>query len=139
MEQIECRFTVLFEEPFWVGIYERRCGRRYEAAHMVFGAEPKDYEVYDYLLRNWRTLRFSPSIRAEKREERRLNPKRQQRLIKAAVEERGIGTKAQQALKAQQEEGKLARKVISREERETEKERRFRQHLEKHREKHRGH
>lgn len=42
--------TVFFENPFWVGVYERVDGDRYEVCKITFGAEPKDYEVWDYLL-----------------------------------------------------------------------------------------
>ena len=33
--------TVLFEDPFWAGIYERREGRTYQVCKITFGAEPK--------------------------------------------------------------------------------------------------
>lgn len=51
----------------------------------------------------------------------------------------GIGTKAQKALKLQQEEGKIKKKVYSREKRESEKERQFELRQEKHKKKYRGH
>ncbi|MDE7157454.1 MAG: YjdF family protein [Lachnospiraceae bacterium] len=41
--------TILFENPFWIGLYERIDGDRYEVCKSTFGAEPKDYEVYDFL------------------------------------------------------------------------------------------
>ena len=50
----------------------------------------------------------------------------------------GIGTKSQQALKLQQEEGKLERKIKSREQREAEKEFQFELKQQKKKEKHRG-
>ena len=34
------KFTVLFEPPFWVGIFERQQGNHYEACKIIFGAEP---------------------------------------------------------------------------------------------------
>ena len=139
MEKTICRLTVLFEEPFWVGVYERWQGRRYEVSKITFGAEPKDYEVYDLLLQNWHRLRFSPTLKTTTPRERRINPKRLQREIHSEVAARGIGTKAQQALALQREQGKLERKAVSREERAAEKERRFAEHCEKRREKHRGH
>ena len=40
--------TVFFENPFWVGVYERVDGDRYEVCKITFGAETKDYEVYDF-------------------------------------------------------------------------------------------
>ncbi|NMP38366.1 MAG: YjdF family protein [Clostridiales bacterium] len=132
------RFTVLFEEPFWVGIYEREFKGRCEVCKITFGAEPKDYEVYDFLLKNWHRLRFSPSVETEIIPDRHVNPKRMQRIITKQLNT-GIGTKAQQALKLQQQEGKQARKIRSREQREEEKERLRRLHRQKNKEKHRGH
>ena len=85
--------TVFFENPFWVGVYERIDGDRYEVCKITFGAEPKDYEVWDFLLKNWSKLKFSPPIKAERVEERKINPKRMQREIHSKLQEPGIGTK----------------------------------------------
>lgn len=139
MGKIASKLTVLFEDPFWIGLYEREDSGKYEVSKITFGAEPKDYQVYDFLLKNWKALRFSPSTEADVLIERRINPKRMQRLVKQQTEHSGIGTKAQQALKLQQEQGKTAHKVRSREQREAEKERQFTMRQEKHKEKHRGH
>ena len=73
--------TVFFENPFWVGVYERIDDDRYEVCKITFGAEPKDYEVWDFLLKNWSKLKFSPPSKAERVEERKINPKRMQREI----------------------------------------------------------
>ena len=146
------RLTVLFEEPFWVGLYERMDRGWYEVCKITFGAEPrdrevckitfgaepKDCEVYDFLLQNWSRLRFSPSIEAAAQEERRVNPKRMQRQVSRELTA-GIGTKAQQALKLQRTEGKQVRQTHSREQREAEEQRRFELRQEKRREKHKGH
>ena len=48
------KLTILFENPFWIGLYERIDGDKYEVCKITFGAEPKDYEVYDFLLKNWK-------------------------------------------------------------------------------------
>lgn len=133
------RLTVLFENPFWIALYEREDGGQYEVCKITFGAEPKDYEVYDFMLKNWNRLRFSPSIEAATIAERRINPKRMQRLIQKQLQDTGIGTKAQQALKIQQEQGKLARQSRSHEQRELKKERQFFLRQEKRKEKHKGH
>lgn len=130
--------TILFEAPFWIGLYERIDGDIYEVCKITFGAEPKDYEVYDFLLQNWRTLKFSPPLKADRIEERKINPKRMQREINNQLQDRGIGTKAQQALKLQHEQNKLERKTKSREQREAEKERQYALRQEKKKAKHRG-
>ena len=133
------KLTILFEDPFWIGLYEREDDGRYEVCKIIFGAEPKDYEVYDFLLTNWHRLRFSPGLEAASMEERHVNPKRMQRQIRKQMQETGIGTKAQQALKLMKEERQGARKVKSREQRETEQEQRFELRQQKRKEKHRGH
>lgn len=131
--------TVLFEEPFWIGLYERVDDGKYEVCKITFGTEPKDYEVYAFLLENWNKLRFSPPVKAETVEEKRISPKRMQREINSQMRDTGVGTKAQQALKLQHEEGKLARQVKSKEQREAEKQQQFALRQEKKKEKHRGH
>ena len=139
MEKGYAGLTVLFEDPFWVGLYEREASGTYQVCKITFGAEPKDYEVYAFLLEHWRHLPFSPSMEAAAPEERRINPKRMQRQIQKSLQNTGIGTKAQQALQLQREQGKEARKKASREEREAEADRQFALRREKQREKHKGH
>lgn len=138
METGAFKLTVLFEEPFWIGLFEREWGGRYEACKITFGAEPRDYEVYQFILENWSQLVFSPAIPTEAAAEKPVSPKRMQRLIHRQTAGAAIGTKAQQALKLQQEQGKQARKARSREKREAEQERKFQLRQEKRKEKHRG-
>lgn len=135
---VRSSLTILFENPFWIGLYERIDGGKYEACKITFGAEPKDYEVYEFLLKNWNQLKFSPPIETEMIEERKINPKRMQREINEQLQDRGMGTKAQQALKLQHEQNKLERKIKSREQKEAEKERQYVIRQEKKKAKHRG-
>ena len=104
---------------------------------VTFGAEPKDYEIYDFVLRNYYQLRFSPAVATDVKETSR-NPKRIQREVRKQVQNTGIGTRSQQALKLQQEQLKTERKTVSREQRETEKQRQFELKQQKRKEKHRG-
>lgn len=134
----QSRLTILFEAPFWIGLYERIEHGRYEVCKITFGAEPKDYEVYEFLLRNWHKLKFSPPIQAEAAMERKTNPKRVQREIQSQLQDKGIGTKARQALKLQHEQSKLERRARSREQKEAEKDRQFAIRQEKKKAKHRG-
>ena len=139
MEHACATITVCFEEPFWIALYERIEAGHCTVCKITFGAEPKDYEVYQFLLDHWRHLPFSPPVPVEHAERKRLNPKRAQREIKKQLQHTGIGTKAQQALKLQQEAGKQARNKRSRAEKATEQERRFAQRQEKRKAKHKGH
>ena len=139
MEQLCAQITVFFQDPFWVGVWERREGNRLEVCKITFGAEPRDYEVYDHLLRRYQTLRFSPPVEAGALPAATTNPKRMQRIIRRQLEGAPVGTKAQQALKLQQQEGKQARKAKSRRQREEEARRTFSIRQQKRKEKHRGH
>ena len=137
MGEEQCKLIVFFEAPFWVGVFERYEGGKLSVAKITFGAEPKEYEVYEYLLKHYHDLRFSPAVAAVVKETK-SNPKKRQRDIKKSLAKTGIGTKSQQALKLQQEQNKLSRKTKSREEKQAEAERRFELKQQKKKEKHRG-
>lgn len=130
--------TVYFDEPFWVGVFERVADGKLSVAKVTFGAEPKDYEVWDYVLRHYGELKFSPAVEADVRQAAD-SPKRRQRSASRQLALTGVGTKAQQALQRQREALKTERKELSREQREAEKQRQFERKQQKHREKHRGH
>lgn len=139
MRKISSRLTLFFEAPFWVGIFEHEFEGRYEVCKITFGAEPKDCEIYNFILKNYNRLRFSPSLEASALTDRHINPKRMRKNIDRHLQNSGVGTKAQQALKLQQEQVKSDRKSHCREQREAEKERQFVLRQNKRREKRRGH
>ena len=137
MGEVQGKLTVFFEEPFWVGVFERYENRRISASKVTFGAEPKDYEIYEFILKHYYDLQFSPAV-ATVVKETKQNPKQRQREIKSTLEKKGVGTKSQQALKLQQEQNKQERKVRSREEKQAEADRQFELKQQKKKEKHRG-
>ena len=138
MDRICGRLTVFFEDPFWVGVFERVENRKLSVAKVTFGAEPKDYEVLEFINRDYYHLQFSPAVETVVKDTKK-NPKRAQRDAKKQTLETGIGTKSQQALKLQQEQNKQERKVRSREQRDAESQRLFELKQMKKREKHKGH
>ena len=138
MKRVSGRLTVCFEDPFWVGVFERIEDKKLSAAKVTFGAEPKDYEVLEFINRNYYHLQFSPSVEMTVKDTKK-NPKRAQRDAKKQTLEMGIGTKSQQALKLQQEQNKQERKVRSREQRAAESQWLFELKQIKKREKHKGH
>lgn len=137
MEKITGQLTVFFDDPFWVGVFERIEENKLSVCRVVFGAEPKDYEVYDFILKNYSNLKFSPSVEVEIKKEN-YNPKRLQREARKQSKQVGIGTKSQLALQQQREEMKLERKTKIRKRRELEKQRKFELKQEKRKQKHRG-
>jgi len=139
METGYAKLTVRFEDPFWICLYERGGGGRYEVCKLTFSAEPGDQEVYAFLLENWRHLEFSPPIAMEAPAERKVNPKRARREARRQTRPSAMGTKAQQALALQREQGKEAKTYRTREKREAEEARKFTMRQEKRKEKHKGH
>ena len=130
--------TVFFEDPFWVGIFERVDDGKLSVCKVTFGAEPKDYDVWEFVLRHYDELVFSPAVETETRQTAD-NPKRRLRNVRKQTERSGIGTKSQQALQLQREEMKMERRQLSREERDAEAQRRFEMKQMKKKEKRRGH
>lgn len=131
MDKVSGKLTVFFEEPFWVGLFECISEGKLSVCKVTFGAEPKDYEVYDFVLKNYYQLRFSLAVATDVKESRR-NPKRIKREVRKQIQNTGIGTKSQQ------EQLKTERKTVSREQREAQKQRQFELKQQKRKEKHRG-
>lgn len=137
MNKVTGKLTVIFEEPFWVGVFERTENGKLSVAKIVFGAEPKEYDVLALILKQYDKLQFSPTVNAVTKETRK-NPKRKLREAKKQLLDRGIGTKSQQALKLQQEECKKLRKSRIRKQQEEESEHKFALKQQKKKEKHKG-
>lgn len=136
MSKVTGKLTVFFENPFWVGVFERIEDGRLTVCRVVFGAEPKDAEVWAFVLKRYGGLKFSPAVEAKLKKEGG-NPKRLQRQAKKQLQG-GVGTRSQQALQAQREELKTERKVTGRARKLAEQERKFRLKQQKRRDKHRG-
>ena len=136
---MEGKLTIYFEDPFWVGIFEREDEAGYCVSRIIFGAEPKDSELYEYIRREYRNLDFGQPIQNQVEIIRKKNFKRMQRDVRKEIYEHGVGTKAQQAMKLQMEIHKKERDAKSRERREQEKILKFQLKQEKKKEKHRGH
>ena len=135
---MKAKLTVFFEDPFWVGVFERIEDGKLSVCKVTFGAEPKDHDVLEYVLRHYHELVFSPAVQVGSRRAAD-NPKRRARAARKQTEHNGIGTKSQQALQLQREQNKTERREKSREERIEEAKRRFSLKQKKKKEKHRGH
>lgn len=125
MQKIKAKFTVFFEEPFWVGVYERICDGEYQLCKVTFGSEPKDYQVYNFLMENGGNLHFSKPVPMEEFPEKHINPKRMRREISKSLQKTGVGTKAQQALKLQHEQRKQEIRETNSKERKRKKQEQF--------------
>lgn len=136
---MEGKFSVYFENPFWVGIYERQDDEGYSVARVVFGSEPTEAVLYEFILKNYKQFKFSRANVNEKVDSKQKNYKRAQREARQAMRIEGVGTKAQEALKLALAENKRERREHSRVERKQEADELFRLRQQKKQEKHRGH
>lgn len=135
------KLTVFFNEPFWIGVFEVYEYEHYKVCKVTFGAEPKDEEVYEFILKKFYSINFSNAVKSDSKEiiEKNKNPKRLQRKIRKETTTKGIGTKAQIALKEQYEERKIEHKRMVKDQSEEVKERKFQIKQRKKLEKHKGH
>ena len=52
MDKVSIKVTVFFEMPFWVGVFEQISQEKLSVCKVTFKTEPKDYEVYHFILKN---------------------------------------------------------------------------------------
>ena len=117
--------TVLFEDPFWIGLFEIIDQKGLRVCKVTFGAEPMEKEVMEFVDKHWNRLQFSPMVEALPESAKKISPKRRQREAKKQMLSQGVGTKSWQALKLRQEQNRTERKHRSKAEREAEKQRQF--------------
>lgn len=135
---VSSTLTLYHDGRFWVGIVERIEDDRFQAARIVFGAEPSDEEVLRFVVARWGSLSFCGDAEAAVP---RLaeNPKRRQREVSKALGRAVTSTKAQQALAEQRESRKQECAALRKQKREESRRIRFQQRQEKFKKKRRGH
>lgn len=137
---LSIKLNVIFSDPFWIGVFEKTENDNYTVCKVTFGSEPKDYEIFEFINKRFYRLSFSNSFKIEDHNsEKKINPKRMQRKIQKETQDKGIVTKAMQALSAQREENKIIRKKKSKEEKQAELDLKFKLRQEKKLKKHKGH
>ena len=130
--------TVYHDGQFWVGLAEHVEDGRYGVARIVFGAEPSDEEILQFVMAKWAKLAFFGDEPTEASKPAK-NPKCRIREASKALKQPAMGTKAQQAL-ADQREAKKRESIHARSQRRAEDaEARFEQRRMKRKQKHRGH
>ena len=138
MNKVGGKLTIYFEKPFWVGVFERIEEGQLSVVKVIFGAEPKDYEVQEYIQKYYSSLKFSPTVDTVVKEIKK-NPKRMQREVKKQMQVTDIGTKSQLALKLQQEQNKQERQEKKRKKKEENKLYMFELKQKKKKDRHKGH
>jgi hypothetical protein len=133
--------TVYFDGQFWIGLVECADAERLRAARHIFGAEPSDVEVLNFVLSDLLSvaaqataaIEIDPVIKAIH------NPKRAAREAAKIMHQPAVSTKAQAALKLQQEQNKRVHQQRTKAKREAEADQKREIAREKARQRHRGH
>ena len=134
--------TIFFEKRFWVGTFERTDIEGYALARHIFGGEPSDAEIHEFVLKHYHELKFG-DLKEVCIQIQRMNPKRVQREVRREMERMKETTTpstfAQDYTREEMEKKKKAKKILSTIEKQTRKDEQFALKQEKRKEKHRGH
>jgi len=114
------KLTVFYDGQFWAGVVEEIVNGKLKAGRYLFGPEPKDQEVLEFV--NKKLLGFmeglSEQLSVETDQPRKLNPKRLARQIAREMKANGVSTFAQAALQLEYEKRKKEKQILSRARRE---------------------
>ena len=135
---VSSTLTVYHDDQFWVGLAEHVEDGRYGVARIVFGAEPSDEEILQFVVGKWEKLSFFGGKPAEASKPAK-NPKRRAREAAKTLKQPAMSTKAQQALTAQREAMKQESAHARSRRRAEQAEARFEQRKLKRKQKQRGH
>lgn len=129
------------KNAFWVGIFERDDESGYATTRHVFGKEPTDPELYQFISEHFHELNFTEPRRDIELVIKRKNYKRMMREVQKEVKttSSSMMTRSQEVLKDALEEKKKVKKVVSSEQKLIEKEKQFQLKQAKKKQKQRGH
>lgn len=134
--------TIFFEKRFWVGTFERTDKEGYSVARHIFGSEPSDQVIYEFVLNHYQKLKFGEAKEIQIQIQR-MNPKRMQREVRREMERMKETTKpstlAQDYMREEIEKKKKEKKSINSAEKQAYKEQQFLMKQQKRKEKHKGH
>lgn len=113
---VTIKATVFFENRVWVGAFERTDKEGYAVARHIFGGEPSDPEICDFILNNYHELNFGEARNINVQIQRK-NPKRVQREVRREMEKIKDTTRpstlAQDYMREELEKRKKTRKKVS--------------------------
>ena len=133
-------FTVVFEDPFWVGLFEESDDDGYyRCCRVVFGNEPTGPELFDFIRRRYSQLFFTSVPLEEAEESKKINPKRLARETARLMEGSPRLKKAYEVIRKGYEQKKENLRKAAREQRAAEDEKKFALRCGKRKRKHRGH
>ncbi len=139
---VTIKATIFFDKRFWVGTFERIDKEGYAVARHIFGVEPSDHDVNEFVLNHYCELNFGEAKEINIQIQR-MNPKRVQREVRREMarikETTRPSTLAQDYIREEIEKKKKEKKAISSAEKQARKGEQFFLKQKKRKEKHRGH
>ena len=99
---VSSTLTVHHDGQCWIGLAEHVEDGTYGVARIVFGTEPSDEEILQFVTSKWAELAFFGDDPAEASKPAK-NPKRRAREASKALKQPAMGTRAQQVLASQRE------------------------------------
>jgi len=135
------KLTIYHDGQFWVGVAEQAIDGKVRAVQHIFGPEPHDEEVLKFVNQQLFQLfnQANAIIAAPRSITKKSNPKRLAREAAREVKSVGASTYAQQAIKLELEQRKQVRQKTSREEKESERDRKWQLKRQQAKAKQRGH
>ena len=139
---ISIKATIFYEKRFWIGTFERTDKEGYAVARHIFGGEPTDPEIYEFVLKEYQNLKFGEP-KEFNLEIKRMNPKRLQREVRREMkkikETTKSSTHAQDYMREELEMKKKEKKSLSSAQKQAYKDEQFKLRQEKKKAKKRGH
>ena len=134
--------TILLEKGLWIGLFERTDKEGYAVARHIFGKEPTDPEVYDFVHSQYSELKFGKPKEFQL-QIKRINPKRLQRQVRKEMEQikktTNPSTHAQDYMREELELKKKEKKKKKSADKRVRDEEQFSLRQEKKKKKHKGH
>ena len=135
---VSSTLTLYHDGQFWACVIDHIEDGKLSTCRIVFGAEPSDEEILQFVIREWEFLRFHGAAETEAPKISK-NPKRRMREASKELSRRPVSTKSQQALSEAREAQKVQRKADRTQAKRDAQELRFAQKQEKMRQKRKGH
>lgn len=132
-------FLLYFDGQFWVGLITASlCDGAPAVGRVVFGPEPSDAQLLDWMKREYPTVPLLPTDANTDAPAPKGNPKRRLREARRALQSPATGTASQLALKTALEAKRMEVDQEKRDEKDAEARRRYELRVQKRKQRHRG-
>jgi Protein of unknown function (DUF2992) len=135
------KLTIFFNGQFWEGIVELYDEDRLKVGRHIFGTEPQDADVLEFIVSNSALVVQGQAISSKKKAlllPKRVNPKRMARQVSKEMEIQGVSTMTQDVMRQNLEERKQESKQRSKAMKESEAEEKRLRARQKAKARHRG-